>query len=158
MTTHVLKSWPGPFEAVRSGRKRFEYRRVDRVDLVYAVGDVLFLREWQPAKRDAPEIGGGDYTGRVTSCRVTYVLEAPSHGVPPGYCVLSIDRIWPHADGDAFEAQLAKAEALASEIRELSHPGAQPDALRRVVQALRLLRDFLPPEPGAPKRFEITDD
>ena len=42
---HDLKIWPEHFDAVVSGRKRFEVRVNDRG---YEVGDTLHLREWEP--------------------------------------------------------------------------------------------------------------
>lgn len=63
-TLHALKIWPEYFEAVLDGRKRFEIRRDDRG---YKVGDVLNLREWDPAKER--------YTGRMLDASVTYLLQ-----------------------------------------------------------------------------------
>lgn len=77
MTTHVLKTWPEYFEAVRSGRKRFEYRRDDRG---FAEGDVLVLREYNPET--------GLYSGRKLFLAVTYVLRGDF--VPQGWAILSV--------------------------------------------------------------------
>jgi hypothetical protein len=52
---HALKTWPLPFELVRTGVKRFEYRRNDRPQ-AFVKDDVLVLREFDPGK--------GTYTGR----------------------------------------------------------------------------------------------
>jgi hypothetical protein len=53
--THEVKSWPREFAAIREGIKTFEVRVDDR-DEPYAVGDVLFQREWDP--------GSKSYTGQ----------------------------------------------------------------------------------------------
>lgn len=75
---HDLKCWPGPFEEMRVGRKRFEYRKNDRD---YREGDILHLREWcEP----------GQYTGRADRYLVEYVLGGGQFGVPDDYCVMSV--------------------------------------------------------------------
>ncbi|OQA03505.1 MAG: hypothetical protein BWY68_00724 [bacterium ADurb.Bin400] len=56
------KIWPEYFEAVSSGKKKYELRLND-FDI--NEGDTLALREWDPAT--------GEYTGRKTEKRVTYV-------------------------------------------------------------------------------------
>src|SRR5690606_28445539 len=43
---HDLKCWPEPFRAIVAGAKRHEFRRDDRG---YALGDVLYLYEWDPS-------------------------------------------------------------------------------------------------------------
>ena len=87
MTTHELKSWPEFFEPVLSGKKTFELRKDDRR---YAVGDVLWLREWEP--------NTAKYSGRDVRKRVTYVLQGigtggipPYHGLLRGYSILSLE-------------------------------------------------------------------
>src|SRR5262249_25106627 len=67
MATHELKSWPEPFQAVWTGRKRAEFRRDDRG---YGVGDRLELREWDPAT--------GEYTGFRLTARVTHLARGPA--------------------------------------------------------------------------------
>lgn len=91
MAEHVLKTWPNAFEAVQSGRKRFEWRADDRG---YEVGDVLVLArydpqdpsryDWQPDRSSVPKL----------FMRVTYILRG-LFGVPPGYCVMSIEPALP---------------------------------------------------------------
>ena len=76
--THALKCWPTEFQAIVEGRKRFEWRSVDRD---YQVGDLLRLMEWDPVF--------SAYTGAWLMVQVTYILTA-GFGVPPGYCVMSI--------------------------------------------------------------------
>lgn len=56
------KIWPGYFDAVKSGKKKYELR-LD--DFTVKLGDVLVLREWDPKT--------GQYTGRKTEKEVTYV-------------------------------------------------------------------------------------
>jgi hypothetical protein len=83
---HVLKIWPGEFEAVAEKRKTHEVRRNDRD---YNAGDLLVLKEFVPAGEDLTK-GEGAFTGRVVLRRVTYVTPAGSWGLPTDVCVLSI--------------------------------------------------------------------
>lgn len=85
MTTHDLKTHPGPFAAALDGRKRFEWRKNDRN---FAVGDLLHLREYDPET----ELGG-IYTSRALVVRVTYMVAGPAFGVPDGWCVMSIAKV-----------------------------------------------------------------
>jgi len=79
MTTHDLKCWIDPFNAVASGKKRFEFRLNDRN---YKVGDELILREWDPVNKC--------YTGRPVIRRyITYIL-TEGFGLPDGYCIMSL--------------------------------------------------------------------
>lgn len=89
MKTHELKCWPEFFYPITIGAKQFEYRKNDRG---FEVGDLLYLREFEPS-RDTTWKEGGRYTG--ASCRrvVTYVLLGPAAGVPEGYCVMSIEHV-----------------------------------------------------------------
>lgn len=86
---HELKTWPSEFREVRQGRKRFEFRLNDRD---FAVGDVLRLREWDPAYRQHRYRFSADYTrSDPITCRVTHILHGGRFGVPEGYCVMSIE-------------------------------------------------------------------
>src|SRR5688500_5918925 len=76
---HDLKTWPGPFAAVRAGLKLHEIRRADRP---FAEGDMLHLREWDPATEQ--------YTGAEVRVHVTHVTAAGEWGLPPDLCVMSI--------------------------------------------------------------------
>jgi hypothetical protein len=78
---HELKCWPGAFDAIVDGRKRFEWRRDDRG---FEVGDELLLKRWDPHKRY--------YTDPYPSIlvRVTYILRG-AFDVPHGFCVMSIE-------------------------------------------------------------------
>lgn len=60
---HELKTWPVFYEKIIDGSKPFEVRNNDRN---FKVGDVLFLREYDP---DAEA-----YTGRSCQKEVTYIL------------------------------------------------------------------------------------
>jgi hypothetical protein len=90
MRTHRLKTWPGPFQAVLDGRKRFEVRKDDRG---FDVGDELFLREWEPDGTFT-----GYYTDRSVLVRVTYLLEGERWGIERGFVVMGIEL---DATGDA---------------------------------------------------------
>ena len=62
MKTHELKILPEYFEAVTSGRKKFEIRKNDRD---YKVGDRLYLREWN----------GENFTGDSYKAEITYITD-----------------------------------------------------------------------------------
>jgi hypothetical protein len=62
MATHELKIWPEFFDPVARGEKTFDVRYNDRG---FEKGDVLWLREWNPAE--------GVYTGRSVERLVAYV-------------------------------------------------------------------------------------
>jgi hypothetical protein len=92
--THVLKTWPEPFQAVWDGLKTHELRVNDRA---YAVGDGLVLREWDPAEIERRHGNGIFYapvdcafTGRDILARVTYVTPGGSFGLPTTHVVMSI--------------------------------------------------------------------
>lgn len=79
---HELKILPVFFDAVRTGKKRFELREDDRD---FGTGDALILREWKPSE---------GYTGREIRTEITYILrDAPEYGLLEGYCILSLGRI-----------------------------------------------------------------
>lgn len=78
MTTHELKTWPEPFQAMWVGHKLFEFRKNDRD---FNVGDLLNLREWDKEK---------GYSGRAIKAEVTWILK-DGFGLPDGYCIMSID-------------------------------------------------------------------
>ncbi len=80
MRLHVLKTWPGYYQPVLSGKKRFEYRKDDRG---FAVGDILHLMEWSPKTRA--------FTGSDIFVRVTFYFS--ELGIPQGYCILGIELV-----------------------------------------------------------------
>lgn len=79
VVVHDLKTVQPHFDAVSSGAKKAEVRRDDRD---FAVGDVLVLREYDPATNS--------YSGRVFEVRVTHVLRGFA-GLAPEYVALSIE-------------------------------------------------------------------
>lgn len=77
MKTHELKIWPIHYEPVASGKKKAELRINDRG---YEAGDMLLMREWEPAI--------SSYTGRSIAARVTHVLQG--NPLPETVAMLSI--------------------------------------------------------------------
>ena len=91
---HEVKSHPEAFQAMRSRQKLADFRRDDR-DPPYAVGDYLFVREWDPEKADAPPpVGDGadGYTDSHEIMRIMHKTEGGTFGIPDDYCMLSL---WP---------------------------------------------------------------
>lgn len=104
MTTHELKTWTPPFQAILEGRKTYEIRSCE--DRAFAVGDHLHLREWVPfhdgpcafrgtepcahcgRKQDEPM--PGHYSGREILVEVTYMTPPGKWGLPANLCVLGI--------------------------------------------------------------------
>lgn len=78
-STHDLKCWPQPFDAIWDGRKRFEIRKNDRN---FGVDDRLVLWEWDPISEK--------YTGRKIEAQVTYIVRGGEWGLPDDLCVMSI--------------------------------------------------------------------
>ena len=83
MKVHELKSDPGFFKDVASGRKSFEIRQNDRG---YETGDFLYLREttyigYQIKYNQAPL----QYTGRSTMVKVVYIMHGPRYGLIDGW-------------------------------------------------------------------------
>ncbi|OGY15643.1 MAG: hypothetical protein A2784_04495 [Candidatus Chisholmbacteria bacterium RIFCSPHIGHO2_01_FULL_48_12] len=82
------KIWPEYFEAVASGKKRYELRLND---FKINEGDTLVLEEWDPQT--------AKYTGRKTQKRVTYVGK------------FKIDQLfWPEAEIKAKGIQVISLE------------------------------------------------
>lgn len=70
------KTWPELFEAVLSGKKKFDVRLND---VEIHEGDTLVLEEWDPDSRR--------YIGRTIEKKVTYVLQ-----------VKTDDSFWPEKE------------------------------------------------------------
>jgi ASC-1-like (ASCH) protein len=77
MKTHVLKTHPEYFQAVKEGIKTFEVRKNDRD---FKVGDVLQLTEYDPET--------DHFSGKITHLKVTYMLSDTRFGIEPGYVVM----------------------------------------------------------------------
>ncbi len=65
MSVHELKVWPEPFAEIVAGRKRAEIRAVK--DRMFAVGDTLHLRCWDPKT--------ATYTGAGADALITSVAD-----------------------------------------------------------------------------------
>lgn len=76
---HELKTWPSPFKAMREGIKPFEIRLDDRD---FQVGDILLLREWDPAT----EL----YSGQELRKQITYRTEKGCPWMKEGYVALGL--------------------------------------------------------------------
>lgn len=115
MKVHDLKTWPSSFDAVWRGVKGYELRNDDRV---FAIGDVLVLREWIPVHeqkcfwespfdeqqterkdfrckhcgRGMDDPLAGSLTGRVVRAEVTFktAADGPFRGLQPGFAILGI--------------------------------------------------------------------
>lgn len=84
---HELKCWPEWFEPSLTDKKPYEIRRMDRP---FAVGDVVHLREFHPARQGFPAY----YTGREMKRRITHILEGGVFGVEKGFCILSLGPVF----------------------------------------------------------------
>jgi hypothetical protein len=78
MELHELRTWPGYFEGLVTGKKTWEIRRDDRH---FEVGDLLYLSEYDPEKNE--------YTGRMELRKVT-MISKNLPWVQDGYVVMSI--------------------------------------------------------------------
>lgn len=84
VSTHILKTWAEPFDAIWSGDKTHEVRVSDRE---FVTGDHLVLREYDPSSKL--------YGERAIRVLVTYITWPPF--VAEGICVMSIrvlERVW----------------------------------------------------------------
>ena len=78
-TEHDLKTWPDYYARVIDGTKTFEVRRNDRG---YQAGDLVTLREWQPAQLIKSIPYEAHYTGRQARYRIGYVYSTtPMHAL-----------------------------------------------------------------------------
>ena len=76
---HELKTWPAYFNDLSCGIKPFEIRRHDRD---FRAGDILWLREWDPAMLS--------YSGRELHRQIAYMTERGNPWVKEGFVVLGL--------------------------------------------------------------------
>lgn len=75
--THALKTSPKDFEAIRSGERRFDVRKHDRL---FTVGETVIFQEWTD-----------NYTGQEESFIISWVEEGDGkNGIKSGYCVFGL--------------------------------------------------------------------
>ena len=84
MARHELKSWPIYFQPLIDGTKSFEVRINDRK---FNIDDIVELQEWEPYT--------GNYTGRYTLRRVTYLLRGGLLGIDERYVIMSLEKVAP---------------------------------------------------------------
>ena len=88
---HVRKVLPEYFEALRTGRKRFELRKEEEGEEPFSAGDFLALNEFYTGETDGGFIAGAvpRYTGRCLLFEILYVLRG--HELQkPGTVILSL--------------------------------------------------------------------
>ena len=94
---HVRKVLPEYFEALRTGRKRFELRKEEEGEEPFSAGDFLALNEWTNSEATqiyadgmpVAELPCGHYTGRCLFFEILYVLRG--HELQqPGTVILSL--------------------------------------------------------------------
>ena len=92
---HVRKVAPEYFEALRSGRKRFELRDERDAEEPFAAGDFLALNEWAESETTQVSADGklyekfssGHYTGRCLLFEILYVLRNYELLTPGAVCL-----------------------------------------------------------------------
>jgi len=87
-----LKIRPEFYDAVVNGIKTCELRAED--DKIFAVGDTISLREWDPWRSHEScdgTVHPGAYTGRGCKVAVTHILRhADINAIPEGWALLSV--------------------------------------------------------------------
>jgi hypothetical protein len=83
VNVHELKTETEPFEDLWVGNKTHEVR--SNVDRTFCVGDLLYLREWDPYRRT--------YSGAVVVAAITYISKGGTWGLPKDRDILSIKRL-----------------------------------------------------------------
>lgn len=90
MKTHELKTWPVPFHALTTFKKKFEFRKNDRD---FQLGDLLYLRQWDPETME--------YSHRYVIAEVTFIMQRGQEGhctdgLQEGYCAMGIEILKTH--------------------------------------------------------------
>lgn len=87
MKEHELKTDKEVFEAVFNEFKNFEIRKNDRG---FQVGDKLVLLETSYTGEEMSKGKPLEYTGRIVTAYVNYMLSGPKYGLMDGWCILDI--------------------------------------------------------------------
>lgn len=86
---HTLKTTFEAWEAVNSGKKRFEVRRNDRL---FQTGDMVVLRQLEQGGGGyANDPEGGRFSTRDLTFRIGWILQGGQFGIEPGYCVFQLE-------------------------------------------------------------------
>lgn len=90
--THVLKTHPHLFAAMKRGAKNFDVRKDDRA---FQTGDILVIKYFDPddesTKHPRPPMPE-DKEREPMSFRITFVLRGGQFGIEAGYVVLGLVR------------------------------------------------------------------
>lgn len=102
MKVHELKTWPGPYDDVAMGRKRFEMRKFDRG---YQSGDIVILREFIPDDESVIRKYADEHETRLDDVKTGYTgrWQGPfrigylcvSQCLPEGWCGFSLVKLSP---------------------------------------------------------------
>ncbi len=84
--THVLKTDPEVFDAVKSGKKKFEIRLNDRD---FKLNDVLVLKKTRHTGAEMKAGAELAYLDEHVSL-VTHILHGPVYGLQEGWVIMSI--------------------------------------------------------------------
>lgn len=88
--THILKTWPEFFYAVKNGSKTFEVRSTK--DRKFKVGEKLILKWYDPDKKIC--------NGETIHKQISYILEDPQFGLQEGFAVLGLKEVEGSSDED----------------------------------------------------------
>lgn len=102
---HELKCWPEFFTAVQSWNKTFEIRHNDRS---FGVGDILWLREWNPAN--------ADYTGASVRRKISYITDF-SAGLRDGYVCMGLQDVPTPPDWEPCSVGMAEHKRVVELLR-----------------------------------------
>lgn len=107
---HELKTDPQVFEASFSGNKPWEIRFNDRA---FEPGDTVLLRQTLFCGARMADGAPLIYTGRAIVGKITYIHQGPEYGLPPGWCIFSVDKSYHIDEGPVPE--LTEIERVLSE-------------------------------------------
>jgi hypothetical protein len=90
MKVHELKTDPEVFAMTFCGSKNFEIRKNDRD---FKVGDTLLLRETVFSGDEMKEGRRLEYTGRVLTRMVNYILPGGNYGLDSEWVIMDVVKI-----------------------------------------------------------------